>query len=52
MDIQHPAAKMMVEVSKAQDDEVGDGTTSSVIIAGEFLSKAEELIEKAFIQQS
>ena len=34
MDIQHPAAKMMVEVSKAQDDEVGDGTTSAVIIAG------------------
>jgi chaperonin GroEL (HSP60 family) len=46
MDIQHPAAKMMVEVSKTQDDEVGDGTTSSVIIAGELLSKAEILIEK------
>jgi thermosome len=46
MDIQHPAAKMMVEVSKAQDDEVGDGTTSAVIIAGELLSKAEELIDK------
>jgi len=46
MDIQHPAAKMMVEVSKAQDDEVGDGTTSAVIIAGELLSKAEELINK------
>ena len=46
MDIQHPAAKMMVEVAKAQDDEVGDGTTTSVIIAGELLSKAEELIEK------
>src|SRR4030067_1758957 len=37
MDIQHPAAKMMVEVSKAQDDEDGDGTTSAVIIAGELL---------------
>jgi thermosome len=46
MDIQHPAAKMMVEVSKAQDDEVGDGTTSAVIIAGELLNKAEELIDK------
>ncbi len=46
MDIQHPAAKMMVEVSKTQDDEVGDGTTSAVIIAGELLSKAEELIDK------
>ncbi len=46
MDIQHPAAKMMVEVAKTQDDEVGDGTTTSVIIAGELLGKAEELIEK------
>ncbi len=46
MDIQHPAAKMMVEVSKTQDDEVGDGTTSAVIIAGELLSKAEDLIDK------
>jgi thermosome len=46
MDIQHPAAKMMVEVSKTQDDEVGDGTTSAVIIAGELLSKSEELIDK------
>ncbi|UCD26008.1 MAG: TCP-1/cpn60 chaperonin family protein [Candidatus Bathyarchaeota archaeon] len=46
MDIQHPAAKMMVEVAKTQDDEVGDGTTSSVIIAGELLGKAEDLVEK------
>jgi thermosome len=46
MDIQHPAAKMMVEVSKTQDDEVGDGTTSAVIIAGDLLSKAEDLIDK------
>jgi thermosome len=46
MDIQHPAAKMMVEVSKTQDNEVGDGTTSAVIIAGELLGKAEELIDK------
>ena len=46
MDIQHPAAKMMVEVSKTQDNEVGDGTTSAVIIAGELLGKSEELIDK------
>jgi thermosome len=46
MDIQHPAAKMMVEVAKAQDNEAGDGTTSAVIIAGELLSRAEELIDK------
>ncbi len=46
MDIQHPAAKMMVEVAKTQDDEVGDGTTSSVVIAGELLGQAEELVDK------
>ena len=46
MDIQHPAAKMMVEVAKTQDNEVGDGTTTSVIIAGELLAKAETLIVK------
>jgi thermosome len=46
MDIQHPAAKMMVEVAKTQDDEVGDGTTTAVIIAGELLEKAEDLVEK------
>src|SRR4030065_1894789 len=46
MDIQHPAAKMMVEVAKTQDSEVGDGTTTSVIVAGELLEKAEDLIEK------
>ena len=46
MDIQHPAAKMMVEVSKTQDDEVGDGTTSAVIIAGDLLGKSEDLIDK------
>ncbi len=46
MDIQHPAAKMMVEVAKTQDDEVGDGTTSAVIVTGELLGKAEDLIEK------
>ena len=46
MDIQHPAAKMMVEVAKATDDEVGDGTTSVVILAGSLLEKAEELLDK------
>jgi thermosome len=46
MDIDHPAAKMMVEVAKAQDAEVGDGTTTVVIVAGELLGKAEDLINK------
>lgn len=46
MEIEHPAAKMMVEVAKTQDDEVGDGTTTAVIIAGELLAKAEDLIDK------
>jgi thermosome len=46
MDIEHPAAKMMVEVAKSVDNEVGDGTTSSVIFAGALLEKAEDLINK------
>ena len=46
MDIQHPAAKMMVEVAKTQDNEAGDGTTTAVVVSGELLSKAEELIGK------
>jgi thermosome len=46
MDIQHPAAKMMLEVAKTQDNEAGDGTTTAVIIAGELLNKAQELIER------
>lgn len=45
MDVQHPAAKMMVEVAKATDSEVGDGTTSAVVIAGALLDKAESLLE-------
>jgi len=45
MDIAHPAAKMLVEVAKTQEDEVGDGTTTAVIIAGELLKKAEDLLE-------
>ena len=46
IDAQHPAAKMMVEVSKIIDTEVGDGTTSSVVFAGALLEKAEKLLEK------
>ena len=46
IDVQHPAAKMMVEISKATDNEVGDGTTSAVIVAGALLEKAEDLIAK------
>ena len=44
IDVQHPAAKMMVEVAKTQDDMVGDGTTTAVILAGELLQKAEDLL--------
>ena len=44
MDIEHPAAKMMVEIAKTQDDEVGDGTTTAVIIGGELLKNAEGLL--------
>lgn len=46
MDVEHPVAKMLVEVAKAQDEEVGDGTTTTVVMAGELLAKAEELIDK------
>jgi len=46
IDVQHPAAKMMIEVAKTQDDEVGDGTTTAVILSGELLKKAEELLEQ------
>ncbi|MCD6509926.1 MAG: thermosome subunit, partial [Thermoprotei archaeon] len=46
MEVQHPAAKMMVEVAKAQDDEVGDGTTTVVVLAGELLKHAAELLEQ------
>jgi len=46
MDIEHPAAKMIVEVAKTQDDEVGDGTTTAAVLAGEFLKNAEELLEQ------
>jgi len=46
MDVQHPAAKLMVQISKTQDEEVGDGTKSTVVLSGELLRRAEELIDK------
>lgn len=46
IDVQHPAAKMMVEISKTIDNEVGDGTTTSVVFAGALLDKAETLLSK------
>jgi len=46
IDVQHPAAKMIVEVAKTQDDMVGDGTTTAVVLAGELLKEAEELLEE------
>ncbi|NHW44669.1 MAG: thermosome subunit [Candidatus Verstraetearchaeota archaeon] len=46
MDVQHPAAKMLVEIAKAQDEEVGDGTTTVVVLTGELLKRAEELMAK------
>ena len=46
IDVQHPAAKMIVEVAKTQDDEVGDGTTTAVILAGELLKNAQDLLDK------
>ena len=45
IDVQHPAAKMMVEIAKTQDQQVGDGTTTAVVIAGELLKKSEDLLE-------
>ena len=46
MDVQHPAAKMLVQIAKGQDEEVGDGTKTAVIFAGELLKRAEELLDK------
>ena len=46
IDVQHPAAKMIVEISKTVDNEVGDGTTSSVVFAGALLARAEDLLKK------
>ncbi len=46
LEVEHPAAKMIIEVAKTQDEEAGDGTTTSVVLAGELLKKAESLIER------
>lgn len=46
MEIQHPVARLMVELSKSQDNEVGDGTTGIVVLAGALLEQAEKLLEK------
>ncbi len=46
MDLDHPAAKMMVEVAQTQEEEVGDGTTTAVVLAGELLKQAEELLDQ------
>ncbi len=46
MEIEHPAAKMIVEIAKTQENEVGDGTTTAVVLAGELLKNAEQLLEK------
>jgi archaeal chaperonin len=46
IEVEHPAAKMMVEIAKTQDNMVGDGTTTAVVLAGELLKKAEELLEQ------
>ncbi len=46
MEVEHPAAKMMVEIAKTQNEETGDGTTTAVVIAGELLKKAEELLDQ------
>jgi thermosome len=46
MEVQHPSAKMLVEVAKTQDDEVGDGTTTVVVLTGELLGKGEQLLDK------
>jgi len=46
IDVEHPAAKMIVEVAKTQDDEVGDGTTTAVVLAGELLKQAQSLIDQ------
>jgi thermosome len=46
IDVEHPAAKMVIEIAKAQDNEVGDGTTTAVVLAGELLKRAEELLDQ------
>lgn len=46
IDVNHPAAKSMLEISRAQDEEVGDGTTSVIVLAGEMMSAAQPFIER------
>ena len=46
MEVQHPVAKLMVELSKSHDNEVGDGTTGIVVLAGALLEQAEKLLDK------
>ena len=48
VDVSHPAAKSMIELSRAQDEEVGDGTTSVIILSGEILAMAEPLLQRNF----
>lgn len=50
--MQNPAAKVLIDISKVQDDEVGDGTTSVCVLAGEFLRHAQELIDKKMHPQT
>merc|ERR1712178_449700 len=50
--VDNPAAKVLIDISKVQDDEVGDGTTSVCVLAGEFLRQAAELIEKKMHAQT
>lgn len=51
LDIIHPAAKVLVDIAQSQDDEVGDGTTSVVLLAGELLKEAKEFIEEGLPSQ-
>ena len=46
IDVEHPAAKMIIEVAKSQDEECGDGTTTAVMLTGELLKNAEELLDQ------
>ncbi|HKJ58636.1 MAG TPA: TCP-1/cpn60 chaperonin family protein, partial [Halobacteriales archaeon] len=45
MDVEHPAAQMLVEVAESQEDETGDGTTTAAVLAGELLKEAEDLLD-------
>lgn len=52
LEVSHPAAKILCELAQQQDEDVGDGTTSVVILAAELLKRANELVKKRFIPQS